>query len=369
MWQLVFHGSLLSLGLLGSTRSGTRTVRSYKPPPLMASWASLSDGAPRAKNLAALEELNASGDAVLWNTMKLSSRPVSLRELSQTTKIEEKALDPTASEFSMEDISNTFIKVVVGCTVGAIGWAVGSDALGLDAGLRFTGTYLFAGIPIGILAIGSTAPGILFLPVEAFRAATANAEEKKNRELRVCRHEASHLLCAYVLGLPVQEVTVDPKGGPRVVVYDEELVQQPGQLVPAAQVESLAVVAMSGLMAEADTYGKALGASEDLKLLSNILARCNPPLPANKQQDTTRYAALMAWSIIKKHEQAYEAIVSALASGAGLADCLKAAEAAEASQEDVLKAAAVARAEAIANESPQQKAAREREEMAARGRF
>ena len=122
-------------------------------------------------------------------------------------------------------------------------------------------------------------------------------------------------------------------------------------------------------MAEADTYGKALGASEDLKLLSNILARCNPPLPANKQQDTTRYAALMAWSIIKKHEQAYEAIVSALASGAGLADCLKAAEAAEASQEDVLKAAAVARAEAIANESPQQKAAREREEMAARGRF
>ena len=81
MWQLVFHGSLLSLGLLGSTRSGTRTVRSYKPPPLMASWASLSDGAPRAKNLAALEELNASGDAVLWNTMKLSSRPVSLREV------------------------------------------------------------------------------------------------------------------------------------------------------------------------------------------------------------------------------------------------------------------------------------------------
>ena len=42
--------------------------------------------------------------------------------------------------------------------------------------------------------------------VEAFRAATANEEEKQNRGLRVCRHEAAHLLCAYVLGVPVSEV-------------------------------------------------------------------------------------------------------------------------------------------------------------------
>ena len=46
-------------------------------------------------------------------------------------------------------------QVILGCSVASIGWAVGSDALGLDAGLRFTFTYLLAGIPIGILAIGS----------------------------------------------------------------------------------------------------------------------------------------------------------------------------------------------------------------------
>ena len=94
---------------------------------------------------------------------------------------------------------------------------------------------LIAGIPIAGLAIGSTAPGILFLPVEWFRAATANEEEKRTRSNRVCTHEASHLLCAYVLGLPIQEVAIDEKGGPRVVVYDEESVQQPGVFVQAEQ--------------------------------------------------------------------------------------------------------------------------------------
>ena len=242
-------------------------------------------------------------------------------------------------------------------------WAVGSDALGLDSGLRFTGTYLIAGIPIGILAIGSTAPGILFLPVEAFRAATANAEEKRSRAQRVCKHEASHLLCAHVLGLPVQEVSVDAKGGPRVVVYDEEAVQQPGVTVSRQQINQLAVVAMSGLMAEADAYGQALGATEDLKVLNSILVRCNPPIPAQQQQDTTRYAALMAWTICKKHEAAFNAIATALEEGKGLSECLQAAETAEAAQSVNAKAAAAVAAEAQAKETPQQRAAREREEM------
>jgi len=201
-----------------------------------------------------------------------------------------------------------------------------------------------------------------------YRSFTASAEEKSLKSQRVCKHEASHLLCAYVLGLPVQEVATDEKG-PRVVVYDEESVQQPGVMVQQAQLDRLAVVALSGLMAEADAYGKAVGASADLSLLGGMLLRCTPPLSANAQQDVTRYSALMAWTIIKRYNRAFDAITAALEEGTSLAGCLRAAEAAEAAGAQADVATAEATAEAIKKETPQERAARERDEMAARGRF
>ena len=92
-------------------------------------------------------------------------------------------------------------------------------------------------------------------------------------------------------------------------------------------------------------------------------------MSAQAQQDTTRYAALMAWTIIQKHRAAYDAITSALMAGKGLSECIKAAEAAEVTKEAAGVAAATAMAEAIKKETPQEKAARERAEDAARGRF
>jgi len=359
----------LVLVTLASTNALLRLpvrVRAPAPRASASSWAAVQSG-NRAAAVAALDGLREAGAAPLWKSLKLAPRRVSLAELSRSTKLDEKTLDPSREQYTLEDIQSTFIKVIIGCTLGATVWAVGSDALGLDAGLRFTGTYLFAGIPIAILAIGSTAPGILFLPIEAFKAATASAEEKRSRGLRVIKHEASHMLCAHVLGLPIQDVVVGSKG-PRVVVHDEEAATQPGVFVESEQINALAVVAVSGLMAEADAYGAALGVQEDLKLLNQILLRCKPPMKANEQQDLTRYAALTAWTIIKKHERAYEAIVSALEQGKGVAECLQAAEAAEAAQSQSQKADAAARAEAIGKETPMERAAREREEMAARGR-
>jgi hypothetical protein len=290
-----------------------------------ARFADLETAADRAAVVAKLDALKASGDAPLWNSFRLAPRAVGLRELCQTTKLPEKVLDPTAVEYDIQDIQSAFVKVLVGATLASGLWAVGSDALGMDAGLRFTGTYLIAGVPIGILAIGSVAPGILFLPSEAFKSGTAKEETRERR----ARHEAAHLLTAHCLGVPVSSVSVS-NGSPQVVVFDEVAAQLPGALLPAASLPALAVVAVSGLMAEAELFGKALGASADLRLLNQMMVRTTPPLPAKAQQDTARYAALMAWTIIKRHGPAWDAITQALLNGKGLAECLAAAEGAEA---------------------------------------
>lgn len=290
-----------------------------------ARFADLETAADRAAVVAKLDALKEAGVAPLWNSFRLAPRAVSLRELCQTTKLPEKVLDPTAVEYDTKDIQDTFTKVLVGATLASGLWAVGSDAIGMDAGLRFTGTYLIAGVPIGILAIGSVAPGILFLPIEAFKSATAKQDTLERR----ARHEAAHLLTAHCLGVPVSSVSVT-NGSPQVVVFDEVAVQAPGALLPAASLPSLTVVAVSGLMAEAELFGKALGASADLRVLNEMMVRTSPPLAARAQQDTARYAALIAWTIIKRHRPAWDAITQALLDGKGLAECLAAAEKAEA---------------------------------------
>jgi hypothetical protein len=89
------------------------------------------------------------------------------------------------------------------------------------------------------------------------------------------------------------------------------------------------VVALSGLVAEADAYGRATGASADLALLDQLLLRATPPIEARAQQDTARFAALMAWTIQRKHARALDALCAALGEGEPLGACLRAAEAAE----------------------------------------
>jgi len=279
-------------------------------------WAELGSGGDRQSSVAALQRLSERGEVKFWDTFRLAPRPVSLRELTQMTKLDEKMLDPSAD---LGEMSGLLTKTLLGSTALATAWG----ALVPDDTLRFTGMYLIGGLPIALVAIGSTAPGLLALPLQLSQR-TGEAYRE-----RVCRHEAAHLLCAYILGKPIAQVTVDG-GKPSVVVYDEQSASSPGAFVAAEDLPALAVVAMSGMVAEALTYGDVLGAQADLQLLNNLMLRCRPPMAAQAQQDTTRWAALMAWTILKKYDQQYEAAYGALRDGADLRAAVAAIEGVEA---------------------------------------
>ena len=92
-----------------------------------------------------------------------------------------------------------------------------------------------------------------------------------------------------LLAVSYDNVTVCP-------VVPSPKVQTPGTTVGSEELPSLAVIAMSGMMAEADHYGNVLGANADLILLNNLLQRSRPPIPAEEQQSTTRWASLMVTS-------------------------------------------------------------------------
>merc|ERR1712014_284968 len=74
--------------------------------------------------------------------------------------------------------------------------AVAAGAL-LPGDLGGFASFLIGGISIGVLAIGSTSPGLLAAGID--QVARLNPEYVE----RIARHEAAHFLVGYIMGVPV----------------------------------------------------------------------------------------------------------------------------------------------------------------------
>lgn len=229
-------------------------------------------------------------------------------------------------EVTLDDLKDATI-VVAGVSFAA---AIASLALlpeNVGAGL----SYLFALIPVLYLGVGSTAPGLIAGAINAVRGVGADADDTAAALDRVCRHEAGHFLCGYLCGLPVRSYEVTD-GVPRVEFHPcadgvSGVATAPPRELERDEIAALAVVALSGSVAEAVGLGQARGGRNDLVELDGLFRRSKEFLGAAAQQNMTRWGALVAYQLIRANNDRYERLVTAFKEQKSVAECIAVLEA------------------------------------------
>lgn len=264
---------------------------------------------------ASLREMKARDAEALWDTAAEAlnaRRNIFPNELKRVLKA---APEQIAKPSDANDLK-LIVTVTLVCSLLAV--VVGATAPG-DAGAF--GAYLIGGIPIVVLAIGSTAPGLLRVATD--RLARVDPEYRK----RIARHEAGHFLVGYACGVPVgsYDLGIDQSHVNFMEGKLERKIFQ-GARLTEREVLPLAVISMAGVAAEALQYDEVMGQSADLFDLQRLLNRVEPKLSDAAQQEITRWAVFQAATILTNNRSAFEALTDKMLEGASVVDCLKTIE-------------------------------------------
>ncbi|KAM0871807.1 hypothetical protein ACQ4PT_039141 [Festuca glaucescens] len=180
--------------------------------------------------------------------------------------------------------------------------------------------YLIGSISLVVLGVGSISPGLLQVAIGSFSSVFPDYQE------RIAKHEAAHFLISYLTGLPILGYSLDI-GKEHVNLVDKQIEKliYSGKL-DQKELDRLAVITMAGLAAEGLEYDKVVGQSADLFSLQRFLNRTKPPLTKDQQQNLTRWAVLIAASLLKNNKAAHDALVSAMSQKATVLGCIEAIE-------------------------------------------
>lgn len=212
-----------------------------------------------------------------------------------------------------------FLATVVGVS------SVLAVALGqLPGQWGFWGAYGSGGIAIVVLAIGSTAPGLLQAIIDKFSQVFPDYRQ------RVVDHEAAHVLIAHLAGVPVVSYSL-AIGQEHSAFAEARLGRRliEGKL-SAADIDALAPVAVAGVAAEGQRYEEVMGQTADLFDLQRILLRSEDRLTDAQQQSVTRWAVWCAATALRRHKRAYDAVRQAMVDGLPADAVVRAIERAEA---------------------------------------
>jgi len=286
------------------------------------------DGANPIYN--AMEELKEEGVLTRWNSATLKSRTVTQGELQRQLKTQ-KNLDEILGligEVQDADLKKlTVIAFGLSAVIGVGGSIIGGET----GGTVYWITYLGAGIPLGLIAIGSSAPGLIGAAVAGIKW---KADPTNNKERRI-RHEAAHMMCGYMCGLPLAGYATEPN--PQCEFYDradgnydEGKVYEKKRAFNDEEVERIAVTAMSGLMGELTKYDKADGGGGDLESLQDVFFKADSEKlrKPEAREDLTRWGAYTSRNMIEDNASVYEKLIAAMERGASVEECIATIESA-----------------------------------------
>lgn len=293
------------------------SLAEYKSlPPSMKEDGSLEAS---ATVLSVLNDLKAGGEYPRFGSLAdVARRNVFPRELTQAGILNQESIGAPSIRNDA-----AFLISVVGVTSAVA--VVSAAVLPGEAG--FFVPYLSGGVSIAVLAIGSTAPGLLQVGIDFFSRVFPDYRE------RMLKHEAGHFLVAYLCGVPVTAYSLD-LGKEHTDLLDAKLQRKmmtpgPAGKISASDVDLLAVIAMAGVAAEGMSYEQVTGQNADLFLLQKILNKSQDKLPAAQQQTITRWAVWEAANIIKANNAAYEALMERMKAKANVSECIAAIEGAK----------------------------------------
>jgi len=264
-----------------------------------------------------LNEMKEKNEISKWNSLgKLQSENVFPRAFTEVglTDVDAKIGTPNNdADFNFivtVTVTTSLLAVIIGVTLPGDWGAFGS--------------YLMGGVSLVVLAIGSTAPGLLKVGVDT--VSRLNPEYME----RIVKHEAAHFLIAYLSGIPVSSYSLGLMEMHVELLeakIEKKLVGKAG-VITQEEMEALAVVAMSGVAAEAKYFEKVAGQEADLFSLQKAMNKTEPKLGAQKEQSVTRWAVYKAAKIITDNETSYDRLCQAMKEGKSVAECVRAIESA-----------------------------------------
>lgn len=263
--------------------------------------------------LAAFQDAKNSGHLPKWGSVNLNykRRNVMQGELRQVgIKKPEVIAIP-----SVRNDAAFLATVTVTFSIAAI---IAGNTLPGDWG--YFSEYLIGIVPIVVLGIGSTSPGLLSYFIDKFSLIFPDYKD------RVIRHEAAHFLVGYLVGCPVTNYSIE-LGRERTEFVESRLQKRLiEEFLDADDIDSLALVAVAGISAEGQAYEEVMGQTADLLDLQRILLRSKERMSDQQQQNMTRWAVYTAASLLRRYKKEHQALIDAMSQGASVRECVQAIE-------------------------------------------